>query len=276
MKCYECGRHFRDEEAIVGGPRWNKRYYCSNRCYRDGEDNLDDSDIEKDNWSFGYRLKRAVIRFALSAAALFIGLLILVSVLDDSKKSEGTSTQTTTTQTTKKQSTTSTKNASSSKTTSSKNTSGKPATTSDSKTAAPESSNSQSSTNSASESSSSTPASTTAPNATTNNSSTESDESYQTYLALSTLLENEGKSIKLCEAQNQTKGNEANVIGKMSQLRGTKYYNNALKDLVRYCPKYANEYSKNGKYFASEAEFYQAYIAPDYSKQLKAKKKEKK
>ena len=105
------------------------------------------------------------------------------------------------------------------------------------------------------------------------NISSEYDESYQTYLALSTVLENEGKSLKLCEAQNETNGQEANVIGKMSQLRGTKYYNNALKDLVRCCPKYAKEYSKNGKYFASEAEFYQSYINPDYSKILKAKKK---
>ena len=110
--------------------------------------------------------------------------------------------------------------------------------------------------------------------ATSATSSAEYDESYQTYLALSTLLESDGKSLKLCEAQNETNGKEANVIGKMKQLRGTKYYNNALKDLVRCCPKYAKEYSKSGKYFASEAEFYQSYINPDYSSILKTKKKE--
>ena len=110
--------------------------------------------------------------------------------------------------------------------------------------------------------------------ATSANISSEYDESYQTYLALKTLLYDEGKSLKLCEAQNESNGQEANVIRKIGQLRGTKYYNNALKDLVRCCPKYAKEYSKNGKYFASEAEFYQSYINPDYSSILKAKKKE--
>lgn len=104
--------------------------------------------------------------------------------------------------------------------------------------------------------------------------SSEYDESYQTYLALSTLLESDGKSLKLREAQGETNEQVTNVIEKMSQLRDTKYYNNALKDLVRCCPKYAKEYSKNGKYFASEAEFYQSYINPDYSSILKAKKKE--
>lgn len=112
--------------------------------------------------------------------------------------------------------------------------------------------------------------------ATSANSSVEYDESYPTYLALSTLLESEGKSLKLCGAQNETEGQAANVIGKMSQLLGTKYYNNALEDLVRCCPKYAKEYLKNGKYFDSEAVFYQSYINPDYSKILKAKKKESK
>jgi hypothetical protein len=115
----------------------------------------------------------------------------------------------------------------------------------------------------------------TASSSSASNSTAETDESYQIYLALSTLLENEGKSLKLCESLNKEKGQEANVIGKMRQLRGTKYYNNALKDIVRCCPKYASEYSKNGKYFASEGDFFQAYINPDYSKILKANKKNK-
>ena len=115
----------------------------------------------------------------------------------------------------------------------------------------------------------------------TNNKASESstnspvDASYQTYLALVTLLENDGKSLKLCEAKKLTKGQELNLIEKMSELQGTTYYNTALKGIAKYCPKYASEYSKNGKYFASDADFYQSYINPDYSKILKAKKKEK-
>lgn len=134
---------------------------------------------------------------------------------------------------------------------------------------------STSSSNTTSNSSVTSNSASTASSSTASNSTAENDESYQTYLALSTLLENEGKSLKLCEAQNKEKGQEVNVISKMMQLRGTKYYNNALKDIVRYCPKYASEYSKNGKYFASEGDFYQAYINPDYSKILKANKKNK-
>ena len=110
---------------------------------------------------------------------------------------------------------------------------------------------------------------------TSTTSSNSTDASYQTYLALVTLLENDGKSLKLCEAKKLTKGQELNLIEKMSELQGTTYYNTALKGIAKYCPKYASEYSKNGKYFASEADFYQSYINPDYSKILKAKKKEK-
>ena len=110
---------------------------------------------------------------------------------------------------------------------------------------------------------------------TSTTSSNSTDASYQTYLALVTLLENDGKSLKLCEAKKLTKGQELNLIEKMSELQGTTYYNTALKGIVKYCPKYASEYSKNGKYFASDADFYQSYINPDYSKILKAKKKEK-
>ena len=176
---------------------------------------------------------------------------------------------------TKKQSTTTAKSTSSSNA-SSKPVSSKSTTTSSSKPATTQSSNSQSNSDSKTSSAAQTNTATTSTSvATTKSTATESDASYQTYLALSTLLESEGKTLKLCEAQKQTKGQEANVIEKMSQLRGTKYYKNALMDIMSYCPKYASEYSKNGKYFASEAEFYQAYIAPDYSKTLKAKKKEK-
>lgn len=100
------------------------------------------------------------------------------------------------------------------------------------------------------------------------------DISGEIYKALTDILESKGKSLKLNEAEGLTKGYESTIVVQMNQLRGTKYYNNALKEIMRCCPKYASEYSKNGKYFASEAEFYQSYISTDYSKKLKAKKKE--
>ena len=283
MKCDWCGRNINGNYVSGGffGP-----YYCSNKCKHDAEaskrKNDDYYDDDDDSQSLGFfgKIWRA-IKITVSALVILTIIGYILDKDDDDKKSvDNKKTEQTSTQTVKKQSATSTKNASNSKaTTSSKPASSKTATTSSSKPASTQSNNSQSSSNSSSKTPSTTQtntAATSASAATTKNTTTESDASYQTYLALSALLESEGKSLKLCEAQNQTKGQEANVIGKMGQLRGTKYYNNALIDIMRYCPKYASEYSKNGKYFASEAEFYQAYIIPDYSKKLKAKKKEKK
>jgi cytoskeletal protein RodZ len=225
------------------------------------------------------RFFRLVKRLIITGVVLIIGFYIVknsvIKNADDDIKSENSQK---TEQVSKKQSTTTAKSTGTSNASSKSAPSKTATTTSSSKPTTPQSSNSQSSSNSSSKTPSTAQtntAATSASMATTKSTATESEASYQTYLALSTLLESEGKSLKLCEAQNQTKGQEANVIGKMSQLYGTKYYGNALKDLVRYCPKYASEYSKNGKYFASEAEFYRAYIAPDYSKQLKAKKKER-
>jgi hypothetical protein len=268
--CPECGDPIRGK-GVYAGPYWNRRHYCSNSCCRSGERNLSQENVKEDNRGCLYRFFRFIIRSIIVIVGVFI-FIIIESKLESPEKTEQT-----TTQTPKKQSTTTAKSTSSS-TASSKPASSKTTTTGSSKPATTQSSNSQSSSDSGSKTHSAAQtntAATSASVATTKSTATESDASYQTYLALSTLLESEGKSLKLCEAQNQTKGREANVIGKMSQLNGTKYYGNALKDLVRYCPKYANEYSKNGKYFASEAEFYQAYIAPDYSKKLKAKKKER-
>ena len=264
--CPECGDPIRGK-GVYAGPYWNRRHYCSNSCCRSGERNLSQENVKEDNRGCLYRFFRWIIRSIIVIVGIFI-LLYIESKLENPKKTEQTTTQTTKSQSTATAKNTSTPKASASSKSASSNS--KPTTT--------QSSNLQSSSNSSFNTPSTAQTNTAATStsvATTKSTTTESDASYQTYLALSTLLESEGKSLKLCEAQNKTKGLEATVIGKMSLLHGTKYYGNALKDLVRYCPKYASEYSKNGKYFASEAQFYQAYIAPDYSKKLKAKKKER-
>ncbi len=284
-KCDWCGKDY--EFGVSGG---FGKSFCSRKCKEAYEANERESSERKRNEAierkrreeeeyanlgFFGRLFRLIKRIIITGIVLIIGFYIIKNANDDKKSESSQNTE----QVSKKQSSATTKTTNSSKpTASSKSAPSKTATTSSSKPASTQSNNSQSSSNSSSKTPSTTQTNTAATStsvATTKSTATESDVSYQTYLALSTLLESEGKSLKLCEAQNQTKGQEANVIGKMSQLYGTKYYGNALKDLVRYCPKYASEYSKNGKYFASEAEFYRAYIAPDYSKQLKAKKKER-
>ena len=283
MKCDWCGRNINGNYVSGGffGP-----YYCSNKCKHDAEaskrKNDDYYDDDDDSQSLGFfgKIWRA-IKITVSALVILTIIGYILDKDDDDKKSvDNKKTEQTTPQTVKKQSATSTKNASNSKaTTSSKPASSKTTTTSSSNPANTQSSGSSSnssSTTSKTNSSTTVPSSTSTATTSTSSSATEYDESYQTYLALMTLLADEGESLKLCEAQNKTKGKEANVIGKMIQLRGTKYYNDALNDLLGYCPRYADEYYKNGKYFASEAEFYQAYVAPNYSKTLKAKKKEKK
>ena len=277
--CPECGRPIRGN-GVYAGPHWNRRHYCSNSCCRSGERNLSQDDVVEDNRGCLYRFFRWIISAIIVIVGIFIFLYIESKLSDDDKTSGTTKkTEQSSTQTPKKQSTTTAKNTNSSKTTvSSKSASSNSTTTSSSKPATTQSSGSasnSSSTNSETYSSTTVPSSSSTATSSTSSSATEYDESYQTYLALMTLLADEGESLKLCEAQNKTKGKEANVIGKMSQLRGTKYYNDALNDLLGYCPRYADEYYKNGKYFASEAEFYQAYIAPNYSKTLKAKKKGK-
>lgn len=94
----------------------------------------------------------------------------------------------------------------------------------------------------------------------------------ETYLSLSEFLKTKGKSLRLKEARKKASGEEASVIATMDKLQGTKFYTMALADIKENCPKYASEYKKNGKYFASEADFYEAYISTDYSKILKDNK----
>ncbi len=258
------------------------RHYCSKRCQNEGESiykrEEKEQEDEEEKLGFFGRLFRTIKKIVIAIVVILIGFYILSRETDSDKKSENT--QKTEQVTTKKQSasTTKTTNSSSKTTAGSKPASSKTTTQSSPKTAAIQSPSSQSSSKTGSKAPSTAQTNTTTTSAsvaTTKSISKESDDSYQTYLALMTLLADEGESLKLCEAQNKTKGKEANVIGKMSQLRGTQYYNDALNDLLGYCPKYASEYSKNGKYFASDADFYQSYISTDYSKILKAKKKGK-
>ncbi|MBO7476785.1 MAG: hypothetical protein J6U04_02485 [Salinivirgaceae bacterium] len=280
--CNWCGKKYRPFTGVsksIFGPD-----YCSNKCMHDAEsakasnrrnDDYDDDDSQ--SLGFFGKIWRA-IKITVSALVILTIIGYILDKDDDTKSDNNKKTEQTSTQTAKKQGTTSTKNTNSSKTTaSSKPASSKSTTISSSKPANTQTSGSSSNSSSTtSKTNSSTTAQTNISTTTSSASSSaaKSDESYQTYLALMTLLADEGESLKLCEAQNKTRGKEANVIGKMSQLRGTQYYDEALNDLLGYCPRYADEYYKNGKYFASEAEFYQAYIAPDYSKTLKAKKKE--
>lgn len=95
----------------------------------------------------------------------------------------------------------------------------------------------------------------------------------EAYLSLSEFLKKKGKSLRLKEARKKASGEEASVISTMDKLQGTKFYTMGLEDIKENCSKYASEYRKNGKYFASDADFYEAYISADYSMILKENKK---
>lgn len=58
----------------------------------------------------------------------------------------------------------------------------------------------------------------------------------------------------------------------LSKLRGTLYYDSALKVLL-FNKKFAKEWEKNGSYFSSLEDFYMAYTSPDYRQILRQQKK---
>ncbi len=286
-KCDWCGKYIPDSDywkytGRSGGLfSTTVRHYCSKRCLNEGEsvykqeekEKEEEEEAESEKLGFFGRLFRTIKRIVIAIVVILIGFYFLSKETDDDKKSE--STQKTEQSTTKKQSTSTTKTTSNSKTTSGKSAS-TTASSSKSTVSNQKSTASNSTTTSSSNSTSTEPksAASTTTNASTKNTTAEADISGEIYKALTDILESKGKSLKLNEAEGLTKGYESTIVVQMNQLRGTKYYNNALKEIMRCCPKYASEYSKNGKYFASEAEFYQSYISTDYSKKLKAKKKE--
>lgn len=292
-KCDWCGDDMPTVGGIYGGIFGGD--YCSNKCKHDaeaankrqretesGKHRNDDYD-DDDSSSLGFfgKLWRAIKTIAIALVVLTI-IGYILDKDDDKKSDDNKKTVQTPTQTAKKQSTTTTKTtSSSSKTTAgSKPVSNKSATqsaASNSKTTSNQKSTTGNPTTPSSSNSSSVApknAAATTTNASAKSTTAEADISGEIYKALTDILESKGKSLKLNEAEGLTKGYESTIVVQMNQLRGTKYYNNALKEIMRCCPKYASEYSKNGKYFASEAEFYQSYISTDYSKKLKAKKKE--
>jgi len=276
-RCDTCGRPYPDNYTKYNvNSIWGTRHYCCRDCQERGEDRNDE---DEENMGFFDRVWRTIKLILKIIFALIVVWVIYIMHTEDSEKSESSQK---TEQVSKKQTTTTTKTtSSSSKTTAgSKSVSNKSATQStanNSKTTSNQkSTTSTPTTPSGSNSSSVAPknAAATTTNASAKSTTSEVDISGEIYKALTDILESKGKSLKLNEAEGSNRGYESNIIVQMNQLRGTKYYNNALKEIMRCCPKYASEYSKNGKYFASEAEFYQSYISTNYSKILKTKKKE--
>lgn len=93
---------------------------------------------------------------------------------------------------------------------------------------------------------------------------------------LTDFLKEYGANLTLKGAEDSKRNEVQTVINRTNKLKGTDYYQKALDEIKKYCPQYAEEYEKNGKYFESESDFYEAYITDNYSKILRKNKKSKK
>lgn len=93
---------------------------------------------------------------------------------------------------------------------------------------------------------------------------------------LTDFLKEYGANLTLKGAEDSKRNEVQTVLNRTNKLKGTDYYQKALDEINKYCPQYAEEYEKNGKYFESESDFYEAYITDNYSKILRKNKKSKK
>lgn len=78
--CEWCGRYFPDGEGYRGGPRWNRRYYCSKKCAFEGENNLTSADEAEDNLSFAQRVGR-FIKNLIITAIIIVAIIIIIGLL---------------------------------------------------------------------------------------------------------------------------------------------------------------------------------------------------
>ena len=78
--CEWCGRRFPDGEGYRGGPRWNRRYYCSKKCALEGENNLTSTEEAEDNLSFAQRVGR-FIKNLIITVIIIVAIIIILGLL---------------------------------------------------------------------------------------------------------------------------------------------------------------------------------------------------
>ena len=81
------------------------------------------------------------------------------------------------------------------------------------------------------------------------------------------------KEIKLCNMHKKI--NEANVVvvACLNYTKSHYYYDKVVSYLIQTLPKAQKEYEKNGRYFNSEIDFFEAYTSDSYNKNLNETKK---
>ena len=78
--CEWCGKYFPDGKGYIGGPRRNRRYYCSKKCALEGENNLTSADEAEDNLSFAQRVGR-FIKNLIITVVIILAILIIIGIL---------------------------------------------------------------------------------------------------------------------------------------------------------------------------------------------------
>ena len=89
---------------------------------------------------------------------------------------------------------------------------------------------------------------------------------------MQTYVQYYSKDIKLSNMNKKPNEETAEIIEYIAYFKKSYFYNRAVKYLIQTFPKVQKEYEKNGSYFASEIEFFEAYSSDSYSKILKDKK----
>jgi len=78
--CEWCGKYFPNGKEYTGGPRWNKRHYCSKKCAMEGENNLTSADEAEDNLNFVQRAGRFIKNLVITVI-IIVAIIIIIGLL---------------------------------------------------------------------------------------------------------------------------------------------------------------------------------------------------
>ena len=81
------------------------------------------------------------------------------------------------------------------------------------------------------------------------------------------------KDINLSNVNKKPNAYTEQVMQYLTELKKSYYYDKGVSFLIQTMPKVQKEYEKNGQYFNSEIEFFEAYSSNSYSQTLKENKK---
>lgn len=99
------------------------------------------------------------------------------------------------------------------------------------------------------------------------------DNAFQKLSELKIYVSDHIKKINLSNINKKPSEETSEVVKILNTLKRTYFYDRAVSYLIGALPKVQNEYEKNGQYFKSEMEFFEAYTSDSYNNILKENKK---